>query len=204
MLYDYSISSVDLERLEVIYVSDEASEAVQQLDSLLDQYAAKMRTLSNYQRSVDAAVAKAKKDMLAEFGDTVIESLSSAEQLRQEIFAHATRNRDLLADGKNYITLNNGTVKWHTTKTWEIDVNDAKLLQLIRRLRAVRFVVDVKRTVSKQKLNQNPWIYKLLEKLNAAHYQQTTTFAIVPIGFKIDPKNDPNKIVASSETIHEE
>jgi hypothetical protein len=204
MLYDYNISPVDLERLEVIYVSDEASEVARQLDSLLDQYAAELRTVANYQHYVDTAVAKAKSDAHEKFGDTVATSLASAERLRQEIFAYATNNRTLLADGKNYIALNNGTVKWHTTKTWEIDVSDTKLLQLIRRLRAVRLVVDVKRTVSKQKLNQNPWIYKLLEKLKAAHYQQTTTFAIDPIGFKIDPKNDPNKIVASSERIHEE
>jgi hypothetical protein len=190
--------------LEVIDVSDEISDPAQELDDLLLRYAAEIRIAKDSDSRIDAAAAKAKRDALKQYGDTIAISLANAARLRQEIFACATKNRDVLADGKNYITLNNGTVKWHTTKTWEIDVDGTMLLKLIRRLRATRFVVDVKRVVSKEKLNQNPWIYKLLEKLHAAHYQQTTTFTIAPIGFKSDPKNDPNKLVASSETIHEE
>lgn len=170
----------------------------------MDQYAKEMRVLVGYEQLVAAAVAKAKRDAVAEHGETARTSLTNAERLRREIFAFATKNRQLLADGKEYITVNNGTVKWHTTKTWESDVDEARLLTLIRRLRAVRLVVTVKRTVSKERLNQNPWIWKLLEKRCAAHQQQTTTFTITPIGFKSSPKNDPNKMVASSETIHEE
>ena len=185
-------------------MSDEASEAIQQLDSLIDQYAKEMRVLVSYEQLVAAAVAKAKQDAAEEHGETVSTSLTNAERLRREIFAFATKNRQLLADGKEYITVNNGTVKWHTTKTWQVDVDESRLLKLIRYLRAVRFVVTVQRTVSKERLNQNPWIWKLLEKRHAAHQQQTTTFTIAPIGFKSNPKNDPHKMVASSETIHEE
>lgn len=185
-------------------MSDEASEAFQHLDSLIGQLADTERTVTTHEQLVAAAIAKATKEALEEHGDTITASLADAERLRGEIFDSATKYRSLLADGKDYIAVNNGTVKWHTTKTWEIDVNEAKLLTLIRRLRAVRFVVTVKRTVSKERLNQNPWIWKLLEKLRAAHLQKTTTFAIAPVGYKSNPKNDPNKLVANSETIHEE
>lgn len=195
---------MDLYRLEVIYVPDEMTEPAQQLDALLLEYVEAMAAVVSCNQKIDAAVAKAKKDTLEEVGETISKSLKDADRLRLQIFDIATKNRASLADGKNYIALNNGTLKWHTTKAWKIDVSDARLLELIRRLRAVRFVVDVERTVSKQKLNQNPWIYKLLEKLKAAHRQQTTTFAIVPVGFKGDLKDDPNKIVASSEIVHEE
>lgn len=176
MLYDYSISSVDLYRLEVSAVTEESiSDVVTRLNNELETIQTLQHAIddNNLRRKSEIATINKRYDVLVD------PDLAERDKHIQVSAQLANNYREHLPLTGKTLKLRNGTIQWRKNPiSLVFDVAEKAVIVGIRKYRGMRRFTETTIAVKKTLLKGAPKFVALLAQDGLVHYEEVENFVI--------------------------